>query len=67
MTEADLLLQRLAQLPLETPPAELSRKLTAAAHARLLPLKVHPAWSVAMAASVLTYLSWALAYTSQLF
>ncbi len=67
MTEPDLVLQRLAELPLEAPPAGLSRKLATAAHARLVPLKVHPAWSVALAASVLTYLSWALAYTSQLF
>ena len=67
MTEPDLVLQRLAELPLEAPSAEFSKKLTVAAHARLVPLKVHPAWGVAIAASVLVYLSWALAYTSQLF
>jgi hypothetical protein len=61
------MLHRLAQLPLETPPAELSNKLRAAAHARLVPAKVHPAWSVAIAASVVAYLGWALVYTSQLY
>jgi hypothetical protein len=61
----DPLLRRLAELPLEAPPAELSQKLRAAAHARLLPAKVHPAWSVAIAASVIAYLGWALLYTSQ--
>ncbi len=67
MTEPDLLLNKLAELPLAAPSAEFSEKLTDAAHARLVPLKVHPAWGVAIAASVLVYLSWAAAYTSQLF
>ena len=67
MNEPDLVLQRLRELPLEAPPAALSKQLTAAAHARLVPLKVHPAWSVALTASVLVYLGWALAYASQLY
>ncbi len=67
MNEPDLLLQRLQELPLAAPPAELSKQLTAAAHARLVPHRIHPAWSVAVAASVLVYLGWALAYTSQLY
>lgn len=66
MTELDPVLRGLAQLPLEAPPAELSKKLRAAAHARLVPAKVHPAWSVAIAASVVAYLGWAILYTSQL-
>jgi hypothetical protein len=61
------MLRRLAELPLESPPAELTTKLRAAAHARLRPAKVHPAWSVALAASIVTYLGWALLYTSQLY
>lgn len=64
MTEVDPVLQGLAKLPLEAPPAELSKKLRLAAHARLVPAKVHPAWSVAIAASVIAYLGWALLYTS---
>jgi hypothetical protein len=66
VSEPDLLLQRL-RAALESPPAELSRRLTAAAHARLVPRPVHPAWSVAAAASVVVYLGWALAYVSQLY
>lgn len=64
MTEHDLVLQGLARLPLEGPSAQLSEKLRAAAHARLVPAKVHPAWSIAIAASVVAYLGWALLYTS---
>jgi len=66
MTESDPMLRALAALRLATPSAELSQKLRAAAHARLVPVKVHPAWSVAIAASVVAYLGWALFYTSQL-
>lgn len=60
----DELLARLAELPRKSPPAELSRKLQIAAHERLVPAKVHLLWSVAIAASVLVYLSWALLYTA---
>jgi hypothetical protein len=66
MTEPDPLLRALAALRETAPSAELSRKLRAAAHARLVPAKVHPAWSVAIAASVLVYLGWALIFTSHL-
>jgi hypothetical protein len=66
MTETDPMLHALAALRAVAPSAELSRKLRAAAHARLAPAKVHPAWSVAIAASVLVYLGWALIYTSHL-
>jgi hypothetical protein len=66
MTEPDPMLRALAALRATAPSAELSRKLRAAAHARLVPAKVHPAWSVAIAASVLVYLSWALIFTMQL-
>jgi len=67
MNETDPVLRALAGLRAAAPPsAELSRKLRAAAHARLVPAKVHPGWSVAIAASVVVYLGWALLYTSQL-
>jgi len=65
--EPDRVLQGLAELPLVAPPAELSHKLRAAAHARLMPAKVHLAWSVAVAASVVAYLGWALFFTSTLY
>jgi hypothetical protein len=67
MSEPDRVLQALAELPLEAPRAELAEKLRAAAHARLMPAKVHPAWGVAIAASVIAYLGWAILYTIQLY
>ena len=66
MTEFDPVLHGLGALATEEPPAQLSRALRSAAHARLVPVRVHPGWSVAVAATVLAYLSWALLYTSQL-
>lgn len=67
MSEPDSVLSALAALPLELPPAALSESIRVAAHARLVPVKVHAAWSIAIAASVVAYLGWALAYTSQLY
>ena len=66
MTDSDPMLRALAALRAAAPSAQLTQKLRAAAHARLVPAKVHPAWSVAIAASVVVYLGWALFYTSQL-
>jgi hypothetical protein len=67
MTEPDPLLARLAALPSLAPPAELSQRITRAGHARLVPAGVHPALGLAVAACVLTYLGWALHFTSQLY
>jgi hypothetical protein len=67
MSEPDIVLRRLAELPLEAPPAALSAKIRTAAHAHLVPMKVHPLWSIAIAASVVAYMGWALVYTSQLY
>jgi hypothetical protein len=61
---SDPVLERLAALPPLNPPPELSRAIRRAAHARLAPTKVHPLWGVAVAASVLLYMSWALLYTA---
>ncbi|HVY32756.1 MAG TPA: hypothetical protein VHB79_39745 [Polyangiaceae bacterium] len=63
MTSEDAVLQALAKLPLEAPPSALSQKLLASGRARLVPAQVHPAWAVAIAASVVAYLGWALFYT----
>lgn len=63
----DAVLQAIAHLPLEEPPAAFSKKLLASGSARLVPAQVHPAWSIAIAASVVVYLGWALLYTSQLY
>lgn len=64
MSELDPVLRGLAELPLQAPPAALSQKVLATGHARLVPAKVHPAWSIAIACSVLAYLGWALLYTN---
>jgi hypothetical protein len=65
VTELDPVLQGLSQLPLQAPPAALSQNLLTTGRARLVPAKVHPAWSIAIACSVLAYLGWALLYTNQ--
>jgi hypothetical protein len=67
VSELDPVLRGLAELPQQTPPAALAQKLRAAGHARLVPAKVHPAWSIAIACSVLAYLGWALLYTNRAF
>ncbi len=67
MTGEDRVLKGLAELPAHTPPQELSRRIASAGHARLVPARVHPMWSLAVAASVLLYLGWALHFTSQLY
>lgn len=65
MSELDPVLRGLAELPQAAPPAAFSQKLLASGRARLVPAKVHPAWSIAIACSVLAYLGWALLYTNQ--
>jgi type VI protein secretion system component VasF len=67
MTREDRVLGRLAAISAHSPPEELSRRITNAGHARLVPARVHPLWSLAVAASVLLYLGWALRFTSQLY
>lgn len=67
MKPEDAVLHAIASLPLEAPATQLSQKLLASGRARLIPAKVHPAWGVAVAASVVMYLGWALLYTNQLY
>jgi hypothetical protein len=66
MSEPDIVLARLRELPIEAPSEPLAQKIRAAGRARLVPAKVHPAVSLMVAASVLAYLGWALLYTGQL-
>jgi hypothetical protein len=56
----------LASLPVEAPPTQLSQRILAQGRARLVPAKVHPAWSIAIVASIVAYLGWALFYTGVL-
>jgi len=67
MTDPDPVFARLAELPPSPPDPELSAKLRARAHRILEPRRVHPMWTLAAAASVVTYLGWALYYTSRLY
>ncbi len=68
MTRPDPVLVRLAALPaLEPPSQELSERLRAAAHARLRARRVHPAWALMIALSVVLYLTWAVHFASELY
>ena len=67
MTSPDPVLARLADLPeVELPPA-LTARLRAAGHARLRARRVHPAWTLAIVVSVVTYLGWALHFAGSLY
>jgi type VI protein secretion system component VasF len=63
----DPVLAQLARLPAPEPPPALSSRVRAAAHARLRPRRVHPAWTLAVAVSVISYLTWAVRFASQLY
>jgi hypothetical protein len=67
MTQSDPVLERLAALPCDEPEPALSAALCARAHRALTPRRVHPVWTVAVAASVVTYLGWAVYFTSRLY
>jgi hypothetical protein len=67
MTEPDPVFSRLAELlPLE-PETEFSNELRQKAHGVLRPRRVHPVWALAAAASVVTYLGWAVYFTGRLY
>lgn len=63
MTERDPVLERLAELPVSPPSPELSDLVKRRAHAKLLARPVHPMWTLAVAASVILYLGWALHFS----
>jgi hypothetical protein len=67
MTESDPVLRRLSELEPSEPDPALSSALRARAHALLVPRRVHPVWTVGIAASVVTYLGWAVYFTSRLY
>lgn len=66
MNDRDALFARLSGLPVEAPNQRWAAELAKRARERMLPRRVHPAVYVALAASIVTYLAWALAYTWQL-
>jgi hypothetical protein len=53
MSRSDPVLARLSELPCIEPTASLSAKIRAAALPKLEPRKINPAWSLAVAVSVL--------------
>jgi hypothetical protein len=67
MTESDPVLRRLSELGSSEPDPALSSALRARAHAVLVPRRVHPLWTFGIAASVVTYLGWAVYFTSRLY
>jgi hypothetical protein len=67
MTRPDPVLVCLAGLPPPEPAPPLSPDLRALAHARLRARRVHPAWTLTVAVSVLVYLTWAVHFASGLF
>ncbi|MGD0679303.1 MAG: hypothetical protein ABSC94_28240 [Polyangiaceae bacterium] len=67
MTDPDPVFACLADLPAIDPSPELSARLRAAAHARLRPRHVHPAWTLLVAAAVVGYLGWAMHFSGNLY
>jgi hypothetical protein len=67
MTQPDPVFARLATLPGAEPSRELSESLRRAAHARLRPRRVHPAWAIGIALCVVSYLSWAVSFSGSLY
>ena len=67
MTEPDPVLRRLSELDPSEPDLALSNALRARAHAALVPRRVHPLWTLGIGASVVTYLGWAVYFTSRLY
>jgi hypothetical protein len=67
MTESDPVLRRLGELPALEPDPALSAEIRKAAHRALTPRRVHPVWTFAAALSVVTYLGWAVYFTSHLY
>ena len=67
MNTPDPVFARLADLPAMAPAAEMSARLRAAAHARLQPRRVSPAWTLLVAITVVGYLGLAVRFSSSLY
>lgn len=64
MTHSDPVLEALSALAVPELDPELSRRIRLAAVRALKPRPVHPLWTFAAAASVISYIGWALYFTS---
>jgi hypothetical protein len=67
MSSPDPVFARLTALPVLELEPKLSKTVRAAAVARLRPRPIHPAWTLAVIASGLTYLGWALHFAASLY
>jgi hypothetical protein len=67
MTPTDPVLARLAELGAPALDPALTARIHGAARERLVPRRLGPVWSVVVSASVVSYLAWALVFTSWLF
>jgi hypothetical protein len=67
MTPSDPVLVRLATLPVAELEPTLAATVRAAAVARLRPRPLHPAWTIAVVASGLAYLGWAVHFSASLY
>lgn len=66
MSENDPVLARLSELSAPSLDPALSARITASARERLVPRHLGVLWRIAVPASVVSYLGWALAFTSRL-
>jgi hypothetical protein len=66
MAQVDPVLARLSELGAPSLDAGLSARIGAAARERLVPRRVGPFWQLLISASVVSYLAWALVFTSGL-
>jgi NO-binding membrane sensor protein with MHYT domain len=64
MNHTDPVVARLSELSCIEPKASLTAKIRAAALSKLELRKIHPVWSLAVAASVLGYLCWAVHFVA---
>jgi hypothetical protein len=66
MNDRDPVLARLAALPVGSLDAELGARIRRLAQPKLLPRPVSVLWTLAVSASVVGYLGWALAFAADL-
>jgi hypothetical protein len=66
MSHRDLVLARLAELPVPPLDAALGARIRGLAEPKLLPRPLSPFFALAVSASVIGYLGWALVFTAGL-
>jgi hypothetical protein len=66
MSETDPVLVRLSELAVPRLDPLLTARIDAAARQRFVPRRLGAVWSLLVSVSVVTYLAWALVFTSRL-